>query len=273
MQPSDETGQRAAFLLALDIGNTNVKCGVWDGREWRHVWRAQTVPDNLVGDYAPFVLEVTRDPGITGMAVAISSVVPSLTPVFVEIAQQYLHAEPFIVSAKANSGLTIALNQPEQVGADRLANAAAAYALYGAPVIVLDLGTATKFEVVAGGGVYRGGAIAPGIAVTGGALVGRTELLPPTEIAPPPHIIGSNTAHALQSGVFWGYVAMIDTMIARLKAALNEAGTRVIATGGLTPLILSHISAIDDYVPELTLSGIRLLHQLNVSDTRRRIIK
>lgn len=248
-------------LLAIDIGNTNVKCGLWDGSAWRRIWRAQTVPDNLADDYAVFVLDLARDVRVDGMAM--SSVVPSLTAAFVELGRRHLRLEPFVVSAKVETGLRITLDQPEQVGADRLANAAAAVALFGSPAIVVDLGTATKFEAVGRGGVYRGGAIAPGIALARDALISRTALLPQVDIAPPPNPIGTNTADAVRSGTFWGFVSLVEAMIERTKRALAEDEIRVIATGGLTPLIRTHVSLIDVYAPELTLDGVRVLYELN----------
>lgn len=259
-------------LLAIDVGNTNVKCGLWDGSGWRAIRRAQTLPDDLADDYAVFMLDMVR--GETVSAVAISSVVPSLTAAFSELARRHLGIEPFIVSAKVRTGLQNALDQPEQVGADRLANAAATAVLYGSPAIAVDLGTATKFEVIGRGGVYLGGAIAPGIAVARDALVSRTALVDTAEIAPPPNPIGTNTAHAFQSGMFWGYVALVESMIRRIKEELSEEDIYVVATGGLTPLILPHIPIIDAYSAELTLDGIRILQQANTfTDFTKSFIK
>jgi type III pantothenate kinase len=249
-------------LLAIDIGNSNVKCGLWDGSAWRRIWRAQTVTDNLADDYAVFVLDFVRGDAINGMA--ISSVVPSLTAAFVELGRRHLRLEPFVVSTRVKTGLRILLDQPEQVGADRLSNAAAVEALYGSPVIAVDLGTATKFEVVGRGGVYRGGAIAPGVTVARDALLSRTALLPEVEIAPPPSPIGTNTPHAIQSGTFWGYVSLIEAMIERTKGALGE-NARIVATGGLTPLIRDYVPAIDVFAPELTLDGVRVIYAMNTA--------
>jgi type III pantothenate kinase len=254
-------------LLAIDIGNTNVKCGLWDGSAWERVWRAQSLPDNLADDYAVFVLDFVRDESLRGMA--ISSVVPSLTTAFMELGRRHLRLEPFLISAKLKTGLHIALDQPEQVGADRLANAAAVAALYGSPAIAVDLGTATKFEVVGRGGVYQGGAIAPGITLARDALVSRAPILPQVEIAPPPHPIGTNTSDAVQSGTFWGYVSLVEAMITRIKRALGEEDVPVVATGGLTPLIRPHVPLINMYVEELTLNGIRIIYEFNPEYSER----
>jgi type III pantothenate kinase len=174
-----------------------------------------------------------------------------------------LHLQPFVLSAQVNSGLRILLDQPEQVGADRLANAAAVAALYGSPAIAVDLGTATKFEAVERGGVYRGGAIAPGILLARDALISKAALLPQVEIAPPPSPIGTNTADAVRSGTFWGYVSLVEAMIARIKPSLGGHGVRVVATGGLTPLIRKYVPLIDLYAETLTLDGIRILYEFN----------
>lgn len=248
-------------LLIIDIGNTNVKCGLWDGAAWRRVWRAQTMPDNLADDYMVFVRDFVRGESLHGMA--ISSVVPSLTAAFVELGRRHLGLEPFIVSARGKTGLRITLDQPEQVGSDRLANAAAVAALYGSPAIAVDLGTATKFEAVGRGGVYQGGAIAPGITLARDALSSRAPLLPQVEIAPPSNPIGTNTIDAVQSGTFWGYVSLVESMIKRMKRALGEDEVCVVATGGLTPLISPYVPLIDVYVEELTLIGIRIIYEFN----------
>lgn len=248
------------MLLAIDIGNTNVKCGLWDGVAWRRIWRAQTVADDLADDYAAFVLDFVR--GETLQAMAISSVVPSLTTAFVELGRRHLRLEPFVVSAHVKTGLQIALDQPEQVGSDRLANAVAA-ALYGSPVIAVDLGTATKFEAIGRGGIYRGGAIAPGITLARDALISRAPMLPQVDVAPPVNPIGTNTFDAVQSGTFWGYVSLVEAMIERVKRALGEDGVHVVATGGLTPLIRPYVPLIEVYAKELTLNGIRIIYEFN----------
>lgn len=249
------------MLLAIDIGNTNVKCGLWDGRGWRRIWRAQTVPNDLADDYAVFVLDFVGDDKLHGMA--ISSVVPSLTAAFVELGRRHLRITPFVISARTKTGLSIALDQPEQVGSDRLANAVAVASLYGSPAIAVDLGTATKFEAIGRGGIYRGGAIAPGITLARDALIGKTALLPQVEVAPPPSPIGTNTADAVQSGTFWGYVSLVEAMIERVRDSLGEDGVQVVATGGLTPLIGRYVPLIEVYAETLTLDGIRLIYEFN----------
>jgi type III pantothenate kinase len=246
------------FLLAIDIGNTNVKFGLWDGTAWRHIWRVRTVAEKSLDEYAALLRGFDLN-AVVG--VVISSVVPMLTPVFVDLVRKYWGLEALVVSGKTPLGLRLALDQPESVGADRLLNAAAAAALYGVPVIAVDFGTATKFDVVTREGVYCGGAIAPGIGVAHEALISRAALLQRVDIVPPPSPVGSNTSHALQSGIFWGYIALCDNMVARLKAAMREDRITVVATGGLAPLIQQHTTTLDFSAPHLTLDGLRLAYE------------
>ncbi len=199
---------------------------------------------------------------ITG--VAIGSVVPPLTLVFAQLVRRYMGFEPLIVTNKTNTGVRIEIDQPEQAGADRIINTAAVHALYGGPAIVIDLGTATTFDVVSVDGAYQGGAIAPGIVVAHDALVEHAAKLHKVDIVPPPCAIGKNTIHAMQSGVFWGYVSLVEGLVQRIKTAMHaEQRVKVIATGGLAPLIHQHTPIIDMIAPELTLDGLRIIYDLN----------
>ncbi len=253
-------------LLGIDVGNTNIHFGLYAQGEWGMSWRARTVPDKMPDEYA-VLLESFLDNAdlnygmITG--VAIGSVVPRLTSAFVELAQRYIQVEPLVVTHKTDTGVRIAIDQPEQAGADRIINAAAVVALHSAPAIVIDFGTATTFDVVAGDGSYRGGAIAPGIVVSQEALVSHAARLHKVDLQPPPCVIGTNTIHAMQSGLFIGYVAMIEGMVARLKAAMNEPDIKVIATGGLSVLFNAHTDVIDLIAPDLTLEGLRVIYERN----------
>lgn len=253
-------------LLVLDIGNTNVTCGLWHDGKWRITWRARTVPDKMPDEYAVLLASFLESADLTYAAisgVAISSVVPRLTTTFVELVHRYIHVEPLVVTNRTNTGVRIEIDQPEQAGADRIVNSAAVVALYGAPAIVIDFGTATTFDIVSADGAYRGGAIAPGIVVSQEALVSHTARLHKVDLQPPPSVIGRNTIHAMQSGIFLGYVAMIEGMVARLKVAMNEPDVQVIATGGLAVLFNENTDAIDLLAPELTLEGLRVIYDLN----------
>lgn len=254
------------MLLAIDIGNTNIHMGLWDQDKWRLSWRAQTVPSKMPDEYAVLIhsfLESAdlRFSDVTGLV--IGSVVPVLTSAFGELAEKYFHLTPLIVSEKTNTGVRLKVDNPEQVGPDRIVNTAAVVRLYGAPAIVIDLGTATTFDVVSGDGCYCGGAIAPGIGIASDALVSRTARLHKVDLVPPPNPIGANTIHAMQSGIFWGYVGLVEGLVARLKTAMAEPNIKVIATGGLAPLLNEHTDIIDLIAPELTLEGLRIIYDLN----------
>lgn len=259
-----------AGLLAIDIGNTNVHLGLWDGESWALTWRARTVADKMPDEYAVLVRNFLNSPEVghrTVTGVIISSVVPPLTSSFTELVRRYHNIEPMVVTHKINTGVTVAIDQPEQAGADRIVNSAAVLKLYGAPAIVIDFGTATTFDVVSAAGEYRGGAIAPGIGVAHDALVSRAARLHKVDIVPPPDPIGTNTIHAMQSGIFWGYVSLVEGLTRRIKAAMDEPDDqiRVIATGGLAPLISQHTDVIDQIAPELTLEGLRVIYELNLN--------
>jgi type III pantothenate kinase len=254
------------LLLAIDIGNTNVTLGLWHQDKWQCSWRARTVPDKMPDEYAVLLRSFLEGADLTYAAisgVAISSVVPRLTIAFAQLVRRYIGVEPLIVTHKTNTGIRVEIDQPEQAGADRIVNSAAVVALYGAPAIVIDFGTATTFDVVSAAGAYRGGAIAPGIDISQDALVNHTARLHKVDLQPPPSVIGTNTIHAMQSGVFLGYVAMIEGLVARLKAAMPDENVKVIATGGLAVLFDQNTSVIDQIVPELTLDGLRIIYDLN----------
>lgn len=255
------------MLLAVDIGNTNIHIGLHQGGAWVQTWRARTDADKMPDEYAVLVRSFLDEAGLAFDAVAamiVGSVVPRLTGAFVELGERYLKCTPRVVGAPGvDPGIRVEVDHPAEVGADRIVNAAAAHRLFGGPAIVVDFGTATTFDVVTRDGAYAGGAIAPGIGLSHDALVARAARLYKVELAPPPSPIGRNTAHALQSGLFLGYVAMIEGMVARLRAAMGEPQAKVIATGGLAPLFAEHTPAIDHIAPLLTLDGLRLIFEQN----------
>ncbi|MCU0474886.1 MAG: type III pantothenate kinase [Anaerolineae bacterium] len=265
------------MLLAVDVGNTNIHLGLWNGERWALSWRARTVHDKMPDEYGVLVRNflTSADVGFAAVhGVVIGSVVPPLTLAFTELVQRYFRLEPLVVNHTIKLGVTLALDQPEQAGADRVVNAAAVVALHGGgPAIVIDFGTATTFDVVSAKGEYRGGAICAGINVAHDALVSRAAKLHKVDLTPPPSPIGSNTIHAMQSGIFYGYVAMIEGLTARIKAQLAiddpaHPNVRVIATGGLAPLLYKHTHAIDQIEPELTLDGLRVVYDLNAPHGR-----
>ncbi len=254
-------------LLAIDIGNTNIHLGLWHNNSWSLSWRARTVADKMPDEYGVLVRNFLNSAGIgysEVRGIVIGSVVPPLTYSFNELVERYFEQEPLFVSSKINIGLPIAIDQPEQAGADRLANAAAVKALHGGgPAIVVDFGTATNFDIVSADNEYIGGALAPGVNVAADALVNRAARLHKVDLQPPPNPIGRNTIHAMQSGIFWGYIGLVEGLVKRIKDSLEAPQAKVIATGGLAPLIARHTHVIDTIESELTLDGMRVIYELN----------
>ncbi len=255
------------MLLAFDIGNTNIHLGLYQNGAWARTWRARTVAEKMPDEYAVLVHSFFDQTGLSFDAVdsvIVSSVVPPLAGTFVELSERYFRATPLVVGAPGvEVGVRLEVDHPAEVGADRIVNAAAVQRLYGGPAIVIDFGTATTFDVVTASGAYAGGVIAPGIGVSHDALVARAAKLYKVELAPPPSPIGRNTVHAMQSGLFLGYVAMVEGMVARLRAAMGEPAAQVIATGGLAPLFADHTEVIERIAPLLTLDGLRIIYELN----------
>ncbi|MFW5709202.1 MAG: type III pantothenate kinase [Chloroflexota bacterium] len=254
------------MLLAVDIGNTNIHLGAWQSDSWALSWRARTVANKMPDEYAVLVRSFLNSADFGWNAVSgvvIGSVVPPLTAAFVELIKKHAHIEPLVVTHQLNLGVRLEIDQPQQAGADRIVNSAAVVALYGAPAIVIDFGTATTFDVISSDNAYRGGAIAPGITLAHDALVSRAARLHKVDLQPPPNPIGANTIHAMQSGIFWGYIALVEGLVQRIKKAMVEDDIKVIATGGLAPLFNQYTDVIDVIAPELTLDGLRIIYDLN----------
>ena len=254
------------MLLAIDIGNTNLHLGLWHDNKWKTHWRARTVQDKMPDEYAVLVRSFLNEADLgyrVISGVVIGSVVPSLTAAFIELTRRYMEIEPLVVDHTTYTGVQVAIDQPQQAGADRIINSAAVHALFGGPAIVIDFGTATTFDVVSASGDYTGGAIAPGIGIAHDALVNMTARLHAVDLCPPPNAIGKNTIHAMQSGIFWGYVALVEGLVKRIVAEMNTENVKIIATGGLAPLFHQHTSIFDIIAPELTLDGLRIIYELN----------
>ena len=254
------------MLLAIDIGNSNIQIGLWDGTGWRLTWRARTVAGKTPDEYAVLTRHIlsTAEADASRLAgVAMSCVVPSLTATFQQLSRRYLGHEPLTVSSRTPLGIDVDIDIPEQAGADRLCNAVALSQLHGAPALSVDFGTSTNFDALSAQNAYIGGAIAPGIQSAHDALVSRAAQLHKVDLLPPPRPIGRNTAHAMQSGIFWGYVGMIDNLLRLILEQLDDERARVVATGGLAQVFQAHIARIDVVAPELTLDGLRLIYQLN----------
>ena len=194
--------------------------------------------------------------------ICLASVVPPLTSKFVEASTKYLHQDPLVVDAGVKTGVRILYQDPKAVGADRIADAAAVQAFYGGPACVVDFGTATTFDAISPDGDYLGGAIAPGIGIAAEALFMRTAKLPRVDLQRPPSAIGRNTVNAMQSGLLFGYVALVEGMVVRFRKELGE-GMHVIATGGLARILAAETDSIEIVAPWLTLDGLRLIWDLN----------
>ena len=253
------------MLLAVDIGNTSTTLGVFDGEKLRATWHIATGVHRMSDEYAALLLNLLRQQGLDTTdikAVALCSVVPPLISTFEELCERYFHISPLVVGTGVKSGVSIRMDNPREVGADRIADAAAAHHLYGGPVLVIDLGTATTFGIISKEGDYIGGIIATGIATAAEALFTRTAQLPRVELAPPKHVIGTNTVAAIQSGIIYGYASLVEGMLARIQKELGVKA-KVVATGGYAGLIAKETKVIDVVNPDLTLIGLRLICEMN----------
>lgn len=259
------------MLLAIDIGNTNIVFGIHEKDEWCARWRIRTVRDKMPDEYAVLLKEFIREDAIridTIDSVVLTSVVPPLTAGFVELCQRYLWTEPIIIGPGVRTGIDIRTENPSEVGADLVANAAAAYDLFSQDCIVVDFGTATTFSAVASPGVFLGVAIAPGLRTAAEALSTRAAQLPRIDLKVPQSAIGRNTTQSMQAGLMLGFVHLTEGLIRRLR---NEMDTdaRVVATGGHASLIAPHTNSIDRVEPWLTLDGLRLIAERNLPNGSR----
>jgi type III pantothenate kinase len=253
------------MLLAVDIGNTNITLGVFEGEEIRAFWRMASEVNQMTDEYAALLINLLHYQSLNMSdvnEVSLCSVVPPLTTTFVDLSERYFHTTPLVVGAGVRTGVRIRMDNPREVGADRIADAAAAHHLYSGPVIIIDLGTATTFGIVSKEGDYIGGIIATGIATAAEALFSRTAQLPRVELTRPKHVIGTNTVSAMQSGIIYGYASLVEGMIARIHKELGEKAL-VVATGGHAGLIAKETKAIDVVNLDLTLIGLRLIYEMN----------
>lgn len=253
------------MLLAIDIGNTETNWGVFEGDILKARWSSATVINRTVDEYRILLNHLLADRGINPRQIknaAMCSVVPPLTGIFGEMLLPATGCQPLIVGAGIKTGIRIRMDNPREVGADRIVNAVAAHALYSGAVIVIDMGTTTTFDVISPEGDYLGGAIAPGLKTGIEALYSRTAVLPRVELSKPDRAIGTNTAAAMCSGLVYGHAAMVEGLVKRIKNELNHDVT-VVATGGLSPVIEQETSSIDIIDTDLTLTGLKLIFKLN----------
>ncbi|MBN1161933.1 MAG: type III pantothenate kinase [Dehalococcoidales bacterium] len=252
------------MLLVFDIANTNIKIGLFDGKKLKATWRIATGVQRMADEYAVILLNFLHNEGIDPKEInegAMSCVVPPLVTTFNELFEKYFKIKPLVVGPGVKTGVRIRYPNPREVGADLIANAAAALALYKPPIIVVALGTATAFATVSKDG-YLGGVIAPGLGISAEALYTRTAALPRVELARPKKTIGNNTQEAMQSGLIFGWAGLIEGIVERIQAELGEKAT-VVATGGWASIIAKETKAINEVNPDLTLLGIKTIHDMN----------
>ena len=253
------------MLLVIDIGNTSIAFGIFEGQTLRATLHVATDIHRMADEYAVLIIGLLFQQNLRMSDIndaIISSVVPPLTTIFENLCHRYLGVSPLIVGPGVKTGVRICIDNPREVGADRIVNAAAAHHLYGGPVIVIDFGTATTADAVSKEGDYLGGAIAPGIEVAADALFERAAKLPRVELVPPENAIGKNTVSAMQSGIIFGYVGLIEGIIARIRQELGVNAT-VVATGGLAKIIARETPMIDEVNLNLNIEGLRLIHEMN----------
>lgn len=245
------------MLLAIEQGNTNTLFAVHDGTDWIAQWRAATDSSRTADEYAVWLSQLLNMAGLALGAFngcIVSSVVPQSVFNLRNLARRYLHVEPLVIGENVDLGIPIRIDKPSEAGADRLVNAVGAHIVYPGPLIVIDSGTATTFDVIGADGGFEGGVIAPGINLSMEALHNAAAKLPRVAIQKPQRVVGTDTVGAMQAGVFWGYVALIEGLIARIKAERNENLT-VVATGGVASLFHGATMAIDHFDSDLTIRG------------------
>jgi len=256
------------LLLAIDVGNSNIVIGFFYRKDLIANLRIHTDTRRTADEYAILLSEflsrkVMDLKQVTG--VIISSVVPQALVQLREMSLQWLHEEPIVVNSNLDLGIKILYDNPDELGADRIVNAVGGYFEYGGPLIIIDLGTATTFDVVSENGDFLGGAIAPGIGISIEALAGRTTLLPKIDLSSTPQAIGKSTISCIQSGCFFGSLGQIEEIIRRIKLELPKS-PKVIATGGLASLIAKESKLIDHIDPDLTLKGLRIIYDRVILD-------
>ena len=253
------------MLLAIDIGNTSITLGVYQGEKLGPHWRISTNQHRMPDEYGLQINNLLKhnDVEINEISgICLASVVPPLTGTFLRVCREYLKKDPLVVDAGIKTGVKILYEPPRSVGADRIVDAAAVQHLYGGPACVVDFGTGTTFNAISEEGDYLGGAIAPGMGIAAEALFERAAKLPPVDLNTPPSVIGKNTPHAMQSGLIFGYVGLVEGMVTRFKKELG-AEMKVIATGGYTEIIARETQMIDIIAPSLTLDGLRIIWDMN----------
>ena len=253
------------MLLTIDVGNSNTVLGVFEGSELRAHWRLTTRREQTADEYGILVRSLFSTAALDPSAiegVALASVVPPLTSVLVDLARNYLGHDPLVVEPGVKTGIAIHVDNPQEVGADRIVNCVAAFERFGGPTIIVDFGTATTFDVVTAEAEYIGGAIAPGLNISAEALFARAARLTRVDIRKPESVIGTNTIVNMQSGIYFGYLGLVDGILARMKREVPDL-KKVVATGGLATLFEDDSEHIDEIDPDLTLKGLKIIYDRN----------
>lgn len=253
------------MLLVIDVGNSNIVLGTYEGAKLSNDWRISTDKAKTADEYAILFHDLFQLTGIkfeTIEAIIISSVVPTMTGVLEKLSLQYFRLKPYVVGPGIKTGMPIQYDNPKEVGADRIVNAVAGYEKHQCALIIVDFGTATTFDYVNRKGEYCGGAIAPGLMISTEALFQKASKLPRVEIIKPPSVIAKNTVNSMQAGIFFGYVGLVDEIVTRIRIESRE-NPKVLATGGLAPLIAPETKTIEEVDEFLTLDGLRILYEKN----------
>lgn len=257
-------------LLVVDLGNTNLVLGIYRGDQLVNSWRLATARERTADEYGILTRQLVGDSLHASLEGAIvASVVPPLNHAMAVMIRKYFGIDPLFVEPGVKTGIAIQVDNPAEVGADRIVNCVAAHATYGGPTVVVDFGTATTFDVVSNEPAYVGGVIAPGLNVSAEALFARAARLPRVDIRRPEHVVGTNTVVNMQSGIYFGYLGLVDGILSRIKREIPNL-KRVVATGGLASLFAEESEHIDDVDAELTMKGLKLIYDRNRTVRRKR---
>ncbi len=253
------------MLLVMDVGNTTTMLGVYDGERRVAQWRLATSRARTVDEYGVLTTGLFSAAAVDMKAIgsiAISSVVPPLNPILEEMSRSYFGHKPLLIEPGVRTGMPVLTDNPQEVGADRIVNGVAAFARWGGPLIVIDFGTATTFDLISAKGEYLGGVIAPGLGISAEALFERAARLPRVAIRRPPRVVGKNTVHCMQAGLWFGYAGLVEGIVSRMRAEIGGE-IRVVATGGFVSILSEELPFVDGTDPYLTLEGLRLIAERN----------